>query len=64
MIDDKTAAKPRNMSLKSYRKMKLKMLEKDFCIKLTEEEEAHAKTLTTETQLDQFALGILNNRWR
>lgn len=64
MINDRESAfNQRKMSLKEYRKMKLKMLEKDFCIRLTDEEREHAKTLTTETQLDQFALGIINNRW-
>lgn len=63
MIDDRTAAVPRKVSLKEYRKMKIKMLKKDFCINLTDEEIAHANTLKTEAALDQFCLGILNNRW-
>lgn len=53
----------KKMSIKEYRKMKLKMLKNDFLIKLTDEEIAHAETLTTEVQLDQFALGIINKRW-
>ena len=64
MIDDMTTTRPqKTMSIKSYRKMKIKMLEEEFLITLTEEEKEHAKTLTTETELDQFALGIINNRW-
>ena len=64
MINDRESAAPqRKMSLKAYRKMKLKMLERDFCIKLTDEEKAHAATLTTETAIDQFCISILNNRW-
>lgn len=64
MINDKESVfNERKMSLKEYRKMKLKMLKRDFCIKLTDEEIAHANTLTTEVQLDQFCLGILNKRW-
>lgn len=64
MIDDRTATAPqRTMSIKAYRKMKIKMLERDFCIPLTDEEKARANTLTTYAALDQFALGILNNRW-
>ena len=63
MIDDRTAAVPRNMSLKSYRRMKIKMLERDFCINLTSEERARAETLKTEAAIDQFCMGILNNRW-
>ena len=63
MIDDRTATTPRKMSLKEYRKMKLKMLKRDFLIELTDEEVARANTLTTEAELDQFCLGILNDRW-
>lgn len=64
MIDDRNAAVPeRKMSFKEYKKRKLKMLRRDFRISLTEEELAHADALTTEVQVDQFCLGILNKRW-
>lgn len=63
MLDDRTAAVPRKVSLKEYRKAKIKMLKRDFLIELEDEEVAHAETLTTETQLDQWALGIINKRW-
>ena len=56
MLDDRTATRPRQMSLKEYRKMKLKML-KDFCIHLTPEEIARAHTLKTEIAIDNFCLG-------
>lgn len=64
MIDDRTAVVPRKMSIKQYRKMRLKMLTRDFCIKLEDEEVAHANTLTTESQIDQFYIGILNKNWK
>lgn len=64
MLNDRESAfNERKMSLKEYRKMKLKMLKRDFMITLTEEEIAHANTLTTEVQIDQFCLGILNKNW-
>ena len=64
MIDDRSATGfQRKMSFKSYKKMKLRMLQRDFCIKLTDEELEHANTLTTEAQVDQFCITILNNRW-
>ena len=63
MIDDRCAAMPKCTSIKSYRKAKLKMLSRDFLVKLTEEEIEHANTLTTEAQIDQFCMGILNDRW-
>lgn len=58
--DDFNAKK---MSLKEYRKMKTKMLEKDFKITLTDEDIAYSETLTTDIKLDQWALGIINQRW-
>lgn len=53
----------KSMTLKAYRKMKLKILKRDFCVYLTEEELAHADTLTTKTQIDQFCIGMLDKYW-
>ena len=64
MINDRESVyNQRKMSLKEYRKMKLKMLTRDFRVKLTDEDIAHANTLTTEAQIDQFFISMLNNRW-
>ncbi len=54
----------KKVSIPAYRKAKLKMLKRDFCITLTADELAHAETLTTEAQIDQFYVMILNKRWR
>ena len=50
-------------SINAYRKFKLKILKRDFCITITEEESAYAETLTTEMQIDQFFLGMVNKYW-
>lgn len=64
MIDDRSAARlERKMSFKQYKKMKLKMLKRDFFVTLTDEELARAEELQSEIQVDQFCLGILNKRW-
>lgn len=63
MIDSSTATRPRNMSLKAYRKMKLKMLKGDFRITITAEERKHAEELTTEAQIDQFCISMMNKYW-
>ena len=64
MFDDRESARPeRKMSFSSYKKMKLKMLKRDFCIMLTDEELAHAESLQSEIQVDQFCIKILNSRW-
>lgn len=55
--------KQRKVSFKAYKKEKLKMLGRDFRITLTPEELSYADTLTTEVQVDQFCLGIINKRW-
>ena len=51
------------MTLKQYRKLKLKILKNDFRITLTPEELAHAEALTSEVQIDQFCLGMLDKYW-
>lgn len=50
-------------TIDSYRKRKLKILKRDFRITINEEELAHANTLTTEMQIDQFCLGMINKYW-
>lgn len=64
MLDDRNAVRPqKQMSFKTYKKMKIAMLERDFCIALTDEELERAASLQSEIQVDQFCLGILNGRW-
>lgn len=58
-----SAVPKKTVSLKAYRKQKIKILERDFCIRLTEEEIERINKLTTEIQIDQFCLGIINKRW-
>lgn len=60
MLDDRTSTRPRNMTLKNYRKMKLQMLD-DFCITLTDEELAHVNSLQTEVALDNFCISKISN---
>ena len=50
-------------SIDAYRKRRLRILKRDFRITITAEELAHAETLTTETQIDQFCLGMINKYW-
>jgi hypothetical protein len=55
---------PKQTPLEAYRKRKLRILERDFRIKITAEELKHAETLTSEIQIDQFCLGMINKYWR
>lgn len=50
----------RNMSLKEYRKSKLKMLD-DFCITLSDEQMNHMNELKTEISIDNFCISLINN---
>lgn len=52
--------KIKDNSLKAYRKFKLKILERDFRVYITDEEKQHAETLTTESQINQFCLSMIN----
>jgi hypothetical protein len=61
MFDDKTTTKPHNMSLKSYRKMKLRML-KDFYIELTPEQVSYINSLKTEIEIDNFCISLINKK--
>ena len=54
---------PQNASLERYREAKLEILRRDFKITLEEDEIKRANTLTTEIQVDQFCLGVINDRW-
>jgi hypothetical protein len=60
MLDDRTSTKPRNMSIKAYRKMKLKMLD-EFSIRLTDEQKAYVNSLQTEIQIDNFCITVIRN---
>lgn len=55
--------KRKDNSINAYRKFKLKILKRDFRITITEEETAYAETLTTEMQIDQFFLCMINKYW-
>ena len=63
MRNNKSITNNKKISIGEYRKRTLKKLKRDFRITLTEAELAHAETLTTEVQLDQFCLGMLNKYW-
>ena len=49
----------KKMSLKAYRKMKLKML-KEFCIKLSDEEMERIYSFKREIEIDQFCVSMFN----
>ena len=58
-----SARMPKNASIKTYRKHKIKILSRDFCIRLTDEEIERINNLETEIAIDQCCLGIINKRW-
>lgn len=54
---------PMTGDLETYRKAKLKILSRDFYIKLTPEELEHANNLKTEIEIDNFFISAINRHW-
>ena len=50
------------VTLKQYIREKVRMLRKDFCIDLTDEQIAHMKSLKNEIQVDNYAHDLIFNR--
>lgn len=50
------------ISLDKYIKEKIRMLKKDFMIKLTPEQIAHIRELKNEIQVDNYAHDLIFNR--
>ena len=48
----------RQMSIKTYRKMKKRML-KDFGVYISNEETTHMDSLTTEIAIDNFCISMI-----
>lgn len=46
-----------------YTRAKVKILKRDFCIRPTEEEMYHLKTLETQIAIDNAILSIINHHW-
>ena len=61
MSNCETTVKPaKNMSIASYRKMKIKILD-EFGIYLNDEQMNHIKELKTEIGIDNFCISLINN---
>lgn len=53
----------KNISVDEHRKMKMKMLRKEFGIIATQKEIEHMNTLKTEIAIDRYFHTILDNHW-
>ncbi len=49
----------KQMTIPQYRKAKLKLLEKEFMVHLTQEEKNHLNTLETEPAIDRYFRTLL-----
>lgn len=54
---------PKWTTPEKYIRAKLKILERDFCIHATQEEEDHLKSLNTQLAIDNAIISIMNSRW-
>ena len=50
-------------NITTYRKRKIKIMQRDFLITLTQEEIDHINKLPTAGAVDAYCIDILNNRW-
>ena len=57
-----TVIKENDIPLPQYIKEKIKMLNRDFLIKLTSEDIAHFNELTSEIAVDNFAMQLIFDR--
>lgn len=49
-------------TIPEYAAHKIKMLTKEFCLKLTADEKAHMKSLETTVQIDRYARSLIMER--
>ena len=54
----------KNVSVNTYRKLKLKLLRKEFQIDVTPEEESHLNELQSEIAIDNYCRKIISNHWK
>ena len=55
---------PSFRTAKKFAEAKIEMLERDFMIKLTDEQKLHLMTLTTEQDINAAVRQIINDAWR
>ena len=60
---DVEAGKLRQMSLKEYKKMKIRILEDDFIIKLTKEDIDRINNAENDIKVDQICLSLIMNSY-
>ena len=60
MYTPETEARCHKITLKQYIKQKIKILQRDFKVFLTDEQIDHMKSLTSEIQVDNYARKLLD----
>lgn len=53
----------RNVSLPQYKANKIKILQRDFCMHLTDKEIEHLNALLSETEVDRYIRELMHKRW-
>lgn len=61
--EPKVYKREKSVSLPQYKKNKIKMLQRDFCLKLTEEEIETINSLESETEIDRYARELMEKHW-
>ena len=50
------------LSIDKYRQLKIKLLQKDFCIRLTSEQLSHFDSLSSDREIERYFFAILNQK--
>lgn len=50
----------RDVSLDSYKRHKVKMLKKQFCVRMTDEQEEYLNSLKSEIAIDNYARSLMH----
>lgn len=53
----------KNISIDAYRNLKIKLLERDFKIDVTDNEKEHLNNLQSEIAIDNYCRKIISNHW-
>ena len=53
----------KSTNIKTYRRQKIQMLEKEFKLNLTSDEKNHFNELETEAAIDRYARTVIKQHW-
>ena len=58
-VKESNMDKKKDITLDEYKRNKIKMLKRQFCVRLTEEQEEHINSLKSEIAVDTYARSLM-----